>query len=134
MNIMPYVVTLQSMIFMALLLIGQVLIADFTAIRKKHKAGFPIPADTDSFLFRASRTHANTNETITVFILLISAGILTQASPVWLNGLAVLYVTARTAHMLAYYANRKAARSLAFAISILALLAMSVTVGVPMMH
>lgn len=106
------------------LLLVQLIVADLVAIRSSHKAGTPIPPDTSKFLFRAARAHANTNESIAAFTLFAVAGILSAAPAVWLNALAWAYLACRLAHMLAYYANRKVARSTAFGISLLVLLGM----------
>lgn len=123
-----YHTTLTAIALGGLLLVVQLLIADLTAIRNKHKAGYPIPADSSSFLFRAARAHINTNESIAAFALFGVAGILLGASPVWLNGLSVLWLASRLAHMGFYYANRKPMRSLSFALSLVSLLGMAATV------
>jgi uncharacterized MAPEG superfamily protein len=119
-----YQPTLWAMGVAGLLLLVQLIVADLVAIRSGHRAGTPVPVDFRSFLFRAARAHANTNESIAAFALLAAAGILSAASPLWLNGLAWAYVACRVGHMASYYANRKAARSTAFGLSLLALLGM----------
>lgn len=119
-----YQSTLIVMALAALLLVVQLIVADLVAIKQRHKAGYPIPADSSQFLFRAARAHANTNESIAAFALLAITGILLAASPRWLNALAMLWLAARAVHMLAYYLNRKPLRSGAFAVSLLALLGM----------
>ncbi|MBI5718820.1 MAG: MAPEG family protein [Burkholderiales bacterium] len=109
------------------LLVVQLIVADLAAIRSKHKAGYPIAADSTRFLFRSARAHINTNESIAAFALLGFVGVLLNASPAWLNGLAVLWLASRLAHMGFYYANWKPLRSLAFAVSLVALLGLAVT-------
>jgi uncharacterized MAPEG superfamily protein len=127
-NFASYHTTLTALALAGLLLVVQLIIADLTAIRNKHKAGYPIAADSSRFLFRAARAHINTNESIAAFALFGLAGVLIGASPGWLNGLSVLWLTSRVAHMAFYYANRKPLRSLSFAVSLLALLGMAVAV------
>lgn len=124
----PYHTTLTAIALGGLLLVVQLVIADLTAIRNKHKAGYPIPADSNSFLFRAARAHINTNESIAAFAVFGVAGVLLGASPGWLNGLSVLWLASRLAHMAFYYANRKPMRSLSFAVSLVSLLGMAATV------
>ena len=118
--VLPYVSTLAAMLAAASLLLAQLLVADVAAMRARHVAGTPIPPDLGRYHYRAARAHANTNESITAFALIAAVGVLTQASASWLGYAAWLYVFARIAHMTAYYAHRKAARSTAFGISIAA--------------
>lgn len=106
----------------------QLIVADLVAIRAGHKAGTPVPPDSSKFIFRAARAHANTNESIAAFMLFAVAGILSGVAAGWLNALAWGYIACRVAHMLSYYANLKLARSTAFGISLLVLLAMLATV------
>lgn len=124
-----YRVTLAAMTLAALLLVVQLIIADLTAIRSRHKAGYPIPANSKTFLFRSARAHANTNESISAFALLAGAGILSSTSPGALGFLSIAWVLCRLAHMGCYYANRKSWRSLSFAASLLVLVAMLAVVG-----
>ncbi|WP_342116674.1 MAPEG family protein [Pseudoduganella sp. OTU4001] len=119
-----YAPTLWAMGSAGALLLLQLIVADLVAIRSGHRAGTPIPPDFNKFLFRAARAHANTNESIAAFTLFAIAGILSGASPAWLNALAWAYLACRLAHMASYYANKKAARSTAFGISLLVLLGM----------
>jgi len=128
---MPFAVTEYQTTIAALVVAGglvllQLIVADLTAIRAKHRAGTPIPPDFSRFYFRAARAHANTNESVAVFIALAVAGVLVGAAPGWLNVLSIAYIAARVAHMLAYYSNQKAARSTAFGISLVVLLGMFV--------
>lgn len=122
----PYTVTIGAVGAMAALLIVQILVLDFAGMRARHPPGMPVPADHGSFLFRATRAHANTNENIAVFILLALFGLLGGADPGWLGTMAWVYVAARLGHMLCYYANLKAARSVSFGIGLAGLLGMLV--------
>jgi uncharacterized MAPEG superfamily protein len=125
-SLAAYHQTLLVMACAGLLLVVQLIVADLTAIKHRHKAGYPIPADSGQFLFRAARAHANTNESIAAFALLALAGMFLAASAPWLNGLALLWFASRVGHMGFYYANRKPMRSLSFGVSLLALIGMFV--------
>ena len=59
-----------------------------------------------------------------IFILAALFGIFHNASPWWLNGAAVVYVVARAAHMLCYYANVPLARSGSFVVALIAVIVM----------
>ena len=122
-----YRLTIIVMGIAGFLLVLQVIIADLTAIRHKHKAGYPIPADSTTFLFRSARTHANTNESIAAFALLAVAGMLSSAPPTWINGLSAAWLVSRLAHMAFYYSNVKLPRSIAFGVSLMALLGLFLT-------
>ena len=105
------------------------LAVDVVGIRAKHGPGAPVAADHNNLLFRVTRAHANTNESIGVFILVLLFGMATSAAPAWINGLAWVYVAGRVGHMLCYYVNLKMARSVVFVVSLVALIGILV-VGV----
>jgi uncharacterized MAPEG superfamily protein len=117
-----YNATLGALLAVGGMVLLQLIIADFAAIRAGHKAGTPIPADFSRFYCRAARAHANTNESVAAFLVLAVAGLFLSASAVWLNALCWAYVGCRMGHMLAYYFNKKLARSTAFGLSLVALL------------
>lgn len=121
-----YFPTITALVAAAGLVLIQLIIADLSAIQAKHKAGTPIPPDFSRFYFRAARAHANTNESISVFIALALAGVFMTAAAAWINALSLAYIACRIAHMLSYYLNNKLARSTAFGLSLLVLLAMFV--------
>ncbi|GJM07957.1 MAG: hypothetical protein DHS20C11_02330 [Lysobacteraceae bacterium] len=123
-DISSYALTVWSMGAMAALMLVQALVADFAGIRVAHKPGSPVQADPESFLFRATRTQANTNETIAVFILLAIVGMLAGAAPVWFNYAALGFVVTRLVYATAYYANWPLFRSITFGISLAMLAAM----------
>jgi len=125
----PYGPAIAALGVTAGLLLLQILVADVASIRARHVPGTPVEADHAHFLFRAVRAHANTNESIAAFTLLVLSGVLAGASPRWINLLAWVYVGARVAHMLFYYAGVQIARSLSFALAMAALVGMLV-VGV----
>lgn len=122
-----YAPTILAMACAGGLLLLQLIIADLVAIRAGHRAGTPIPVDFRSFLFRAARAHANTNESVAAFALLAVSGMAAGAHPLALNALTWSYLACRLGHMVAYYMNRKAPRSAAFGLSLLALLGMLAT-------
>jgi uncharacterized MAPEG superfamily protein len=127
--LVPYVPTIWALGMSGALLLTQLVVADVTGIRARHQPGTPVEADHSSFLFRATRAHANTNESIAAFVLLALFGMLSVAAPGWLNALAWIYVAARLAHMVFYYAGAQLARSVAFAAGLAALFGMLI-VGV----
>ncbi len=116
--------TVVVMALAGLLLVMQLVVADLTAIRHRHKAGYPIPADSGKFIFRAARAHANTNESIAAFALLSLSSMLLSASPPWVNALSIAWLACRLLHRGFYYANIKPGRSIAFGLSLLTLLAL----------
>ena len=103
------------------LLLLQLLIVDVAGIFSRHIPGTSVQAEHENFLFRATRAHANTNESVSSFMLLVLFAVVSSASPTWLNNLSVLYVVGRIGHMCFYYANMKLLRSVSFAVSLLAL-------------
>lgn len=114
--------TIVVMALGGLLLVMQLVVADLTAIRHRHKAGYPIPADSGKFIFRTARADTNTNESIAAFALLALSAMPLSASPAWVNALSVGWLSCRLAHMGFHYANIKLGRSVAFGFSMLALL------------
>jgi uncharacterized MAPEG superfamily protein len=124
-----YVPTIWALGASGALLLVQLLIADLAGVKARHRPGTPVEANHGNFLFRATRAHANTNESIAAFILLALFGMLSAASSAWLNALSWAYVLARSAHMLFYYAGFQLPRSIVFGASLLALFGMLI-VGV----
>jgi len=120
----PYISTVLATGTMGALLLVQILVLDFAGFKGKHRPGTPIVANHDDFLFRASRAHANTNESISAFILLALFGMLSSAPAGWLGMFAWIYVAARVGHMLCYYANVQLLRSVAFGIALVGLIGM----------
>ena len=111
------------------LMLIQVLIADVVAIRSRHVPGTSIPNTHDSVLFRVSRTVANINESVAIYVCALLFCCLTAASPDYTAYCAWTYVAARTVYALFYYLNLPTLRSISFAVSMLSLLAM-VFVGI----
>ena len=124
--LLPYTSTISSLGAAGVLLLVQLVVLDVACIRAKHPPGMPIAADSSNFLFRASRAHGNTLESIAAFVLFAVYGIFSGASHSGLGAAAWTWVGARVAHMLFYYAGVPLARSAAFIVSMLALVAMFV--------
>jgi uncharacterized MAPEG superfamily protein len=131
--LVPYAPTISMLGCMGILMLVQLIVLDVAGIRAGHVPGSAVTGDHGHFFFRAARAHANTNESIAIFILAALFGILHNASPWWLNAGAVVYVVARGAHMFFYYANVPLARSGSFVVAFVALIVMlaaGVTAGV----
>lgn len=110
-----------------LLMVVQLLTADFAGIKSKHAPGAPVPADHKSFHFRAVRTIGNVNESVAILILFALAGVVAGADPVWLARGAWLYLIARIAFSFCYWFNIKTARSIFFGLSLLGIVIMGIT-------
>jgi uncharacterized MAPEG superfamily protein len=120
----PYKLTVLVLGLTGLLFWIQLAVIDVIGIKEKHTPGFLIEQSHNSFIFRAHRALANSNESIGILILLTLFAILSSANPAWLNGFSIAYLVGRIAHMSFYYLNLKLLRSVAFAISFIALLGM----------
>ncbi|MBL4672976.1 MAG: MAPEG family protein [Arenicella sp.] len=119
-----YESTILALGSMALLMLVQLLIADVVSIKFKHLPGSSVPTDHNSLLFRSTRTAANTNESIAIFVLAILFCIFSNASPNFTAYAAWGFVGARLTYAGFYYSNRPLLRSLTFVISLLFLLAL----------
>jgi len=104
------------------LLLLQLLVADVLGIVRGHTPGANVEADHDSIMFRAARAHANTNETVAAFIVLVSFAVVSSADPKWVNIFCIAYVIGRIGHMCCYYADLRKLRSVFFGISFVALI------------
>lgn len=111
----------------ATLFLVQLIVADIALFLKKHQAGHPLEPNHSHFVFRAVRAHANTNESIGIYILLLLFCIMSQSAAHWLTMTSGLYCVSRLAHMCFYYCNIHLARSISFGCSLLGLLGMLVT-------
>ncbi|WP_440056912.1 MAPEG family protein (plasmid) [Pseudoalteromonas sp. T1lg65] len=119
-----YKITVLVIGLIGLLAFIQLAVIDIASIKAKHIPGHPIPANHNTFLFRASRALANTNESVAIFILFVAFALLSSANPQWLNIGSSVYLLGRMGHMIFYYLNFKLLRSIAFAISLMGLLTM----------
>ena len=127
-TLLAYQPTLVACAALAVLVMIQVLVADFASIRSKHVPGMPITDGHGSFLFRSARALGNTNETLGLFLLLVALAVLLGARAQWVNVLAWVYVAGRAGHMTFYYARKGFARSCSFGVSLGAQLALLVLV------
>lgn len=101
----PYAVTIWCFLLIGGLLLIQLLIADVVGLLRGHVPGSPVVGSHESIHFRATRAHANTNESVSSFILLGLAGVALGVDSQWLNGLSTTYVVSRVAHMTCYLAG-----------------------------
>jgi uncharacterized MAPEG superfamily protein len=122
----PYSVTLAASVVLAFLVVVQLVVADVAGIRAGHVPGMPVASGHDSFHFRATRAHANTNENLPLFLLVTLAAILLRASPGWTNWLVAGFVAARAVHMAAYYADLRLLRSTAFTVGLVCIVGLAV--------
>ena len=125
--LLPYAPTVWAMGIMGGLILLQLIVFDVAGIQTGHVPGATVSGGHESFLFRAARAHANTTESIAVFILLALFGILHNAAPGWLNVCAMVFVAGRVGHMLCYYAGIGILRSAAFVVAFLALVGMLIS-------
>ena len=116
-----YASTVYAIGAMAVVLLVQVVIADVVGIRNRHVPGTAPPETHGSTLFRVSRTIANTNETIAVFLCGVLFCMLIGASATYTAVSAWAYVCARVLYALCYYFNIPMLRSICFGLSLFAL-------------
>ncbi|MBO6557086.1 MAG: MAPEG family protein [Pseudomonadales bacterium] len=117
-----YETTLLSWAALILLLFIQSLVQDIVGIRAKHIPGAPVEGGHDDLLFRASRTVANTNETIAIYILAVMYCMISGADPEYTGLLSWGFVASRTAYALCYYSNQQTMRSVCFGLSLIAVI------------
>lgn len=127
--LVPYGPALAAWLCLGAACLAQALVADVAAIRSHHTPGMPVTSGHDDFLFRATRAQANTNESLSVFVVLSLAAILVGANSWWTNRLVWLFVVGRLGHMVAYYGDMRALRSASFGISFACLIGL-VVVGI----
>lgn len=117
-----YLPTFWALVGMAGLLFLQLLVVDVLGIVRRHPPGTPVAPSSKDLLFRVTRAHANSNESMAMFILLAFAGMFLGAQAQWLNGLCVAYVVCRLGYTLVYYLNWRRLRSTIFGLSLVMLL------------
>jgi len=118
--LLPYACALSGLLALAVLTLIQFAVADVAGIRAGHVPGAPVAGGHESFLFRATRAHANTNENLPLFLLLVLCCLLLAASPEWTGNWVWAFVAARGAHMAFYYADWRTPRSAAFVVGTIA--------------
>ncbi|MEM6703084.1 MAG: MAPEG family protein [Acidobacteriota bacterium] len=102
----------------------QLLVADVVGLRSGHTPGTPVDGGHDDALFRASRAHANTAESLGVLLLFVVAGVLLGGSPLWMSRALWALVALRTLYTLCYWFDQRALRSIVFVLMLLALIAL----------
>jgi uncharacterized MAPEG superfamily protein len=122
-----YSTTIAALGTLAVLMFFQLLVADLIGLRTKHVPGSQVPSDHSNPLFRASRTVANTNESIAIFILAVLFCMLSGASASATGYSAWAFVIARLLYAACYYLNWQSPRSAMFGISLVALVALLIT-------
>ncbi len=122
-----YALAVSSLGILALLMLVQILVLDFTGIRRGHPPGHPINSGPEDFLFRAARAHGNSNENLPTLLLIAAFCFLVNADPDWVNPLMLVFVAARAGHMLCYYADLRLARSISFGVGLVATIGLLMT-------
>ncbi len=122
-----YETTLYSWAVLVGLMLVQVVVVDVTSIRAKHVPGAPVDADHDNFLFRATRTAGNMNETIAIYIVVVLLAIFSGANATYVGYFSWGYVLGRVAYAGCYYFNLKIPRSVCFGVSMISVLALFIT-------
>lgn len=117
-----YSSSITTLAVMAAIMLVQLITADVTSICRKHIPGTSVSDDHSDFLFRVTRTVANTNESIAIFVCVLLFCILSGASPTLTAYGAWTYVTSRGVYAVCYYANLQTLRSICFGLSALALI------------
>ena len=121
-----YAMTISAAGTLAVLMLCQLLIADVVGLRTGHVPGSLAETDHDNPLFRVTRTVANTNESIAIFVLAILFCVLSGAPAAATAYAAWAFVIARALYAICYYANLRLLRSCMFGISLIALIALLV--------
>ena len=121
-----YELTVYSWGALSMLLLVQLLVADILGIRARQVPGAPPELDHANPLFRASRTVANTNESIAAYIVLVLFCIFNGADAPYTAYLSWAFVVGRIAYALCYYSNQSTMRSVSFGLSLLVLLGLLV--------
>ena len=121
-----YEQTILAVGYVAALMFLQILVVDVLGISQKHVPGTPVEASHKSSLFRASRTVANINESIGVFLCAIVFCLFSGATPEYTAYAAWGYALSRTLFAVCYYANIQTLRSICFGVSLLFLAALIV--------
>ena len=119
-----YALAVSALGAIGLLMLLQLVVADVVSIRRRQVPGAPVPADHSDSLFRVTRTVANTNESIAVFLVAWLYAVFSGASPALAGYAAWAYVAARVVYALCYYGNRPTLRSISFGLALLSIAAL----------
>ena len=120
----PYHSAISALGVLAILMLVQLIIADVLGISNRHVPGTPVEANHAYPLFRAGRVVGNTNESIAIFLCALLFCIFAKASPTYTAYATWGFVVLRGIYAVCYYSNQSTARSITFALSLLALLAL----------
>ncbi len=118
----PYQPAVLALGLFGFLYLVQLLVADVVGLTRRHIPGTPVDGGHDDFLFRATRAHANTTESVGAAILIAAFAITCGGSPALVNNGLWAFFALRVVHMLAYYLDVRILRSVAFALGSLALI------------
>ncbi len=121
-----YAASIGALGAMAVLMLVQLLIADVAGIRHRHVPGTPVTGTHSDVLFRVTRTVANTNESIAIFVLALFFCMLSGANPVHVGYAAWAFVVSRVLYAVCYYLDLRLLRSTTFGVSLVSLLALLV--------
>ena len=119
--------SITALVGLCILLVLQILVADVIGIKRRHVPGTTINSDHNDALFRASRTVANTNESIALFICALLFSMFSGADPSTIAYAAWTYVGARAVYAGCYYANLQMLRSISFGVSLICMVSLVVT-------
>lgn len=120
----PYDGAILALGLFGILYLGQLIAADVIGILAKHTPGTPVTGGHDDLLFRASRAHANTSESVGALILIAAFAILRGAEPAHVNGAVWFVLACRVGHTAAYYLDLRIVRSIVFALGLVGLVAL----------
>ena len=118
--------TTYGLAALATLIVTQVVIATAAAGRAGHTPGVVIAEGPSSFAFRAQRAHQNTLENVVPFALALAAAVAAGGTSYLIDGAVLGFVAARVAHASAYYVGVRVPRTAAFAVGLVAILALVV--------
>ncbi|WP_448567715.1 MAPEG family protein [Thalassotalea ganghwensis] len=117
----PYSQTIAALGVLALLIFCQLIVADLLGIKYKHIPGSPVVADHSDLLFRATRTVANTNESLGIFIITLAFSVMSSGSPTLVAYAVWAYTASRFLYAVCYYANLQILRSIVFGASLISI-------------
>lgn len=116
-----YSTTVIALGALVILLFGQLLAADVVGIKRKHVPGSSVPVDHDDLLFRVTRTVANSNESLGLFVITLIFSVMSLASPTLVAHAVWAYTLSRLLYAVCYYLNLKILRSVIFGVSLISI-------------
>ena len=127
----PYQPALISLALLCLIpLLQAFLAAPLAFVSEEQQPGLPLHGDHKLLSFRVLRTHMNSVENLPSFGIALLLALLLQASPDWVNWIALIHLASRLGFWAVYYSGvGKVAgglRTLVFIVSSLTNMAMSV--------